>query len=488
MSRLLNDLGHADEYEKHLHSLLERYNPSKSRKRQGNDHRHVEKIVQNLCELYFSQGQFQDIIKTWEEAPLLNKKDLRQIVSDSWPQSWKIASILMVQKEKPELAVPILKQRLAAGTERYWKLPLDPLFERLAEIAGLDAIPFLDSLSLRDPIDERPLLWKAKILLDEEELQEAEQLARRAIYLAPSDKESLPGHRMKAHAVLSEILSKAGETDEAVKYNGMVEAIRLAEKGDELFELGMLDGAIEYYQQAVRESDQIHKVHIELGMLLTTAGFQNEAAAHFRKATELLPNDVDFDARFYSFPYILEKGIKGVPSIDEVLSEMIQKGDKRPATHFLLGRWQLKEGKDEEALRSFNKAVELEPDFMPAWDQIIQLERKLEKPMGKSAQSLLRLYPTNREILWMDDFELLWQLSTEAIERINQHQIHLEAWSYPIGQEKSEPDVTPVSYLDYLRKIGRKVSWNNPADILGSQQQIKDICRFISAANMPVRD
>ncbi len=49
--------------------------------------------------------------------------------------------------------------------------------------------PLLDRVFARDSFQERPLVWKARLLLDEGKLDEAEKIAREAIKIDPSDGE-----------------------------------------------------------------------------------------------------------------------------------------------------------------------------------------------------------------------------------------------------------------------------------------------------------
>ena len=54
----------------------------------------------------------------------------------------------------------------------------------------------LDELFSRDRFEERPLIWKAKILLEQKKLDDAQRTIEQAIAIDPSDGEQGKGSRM----------------------------------------------------------------------------------------------------------------------------------------------------------------------------------------------------------------------------------------------------------------------------------------------------
>ena len=70
---------------------------------------------------------------------------------------------------------------------------LDRGYELLLLLNGTNVIPRLDELFARDQFEERPLIWKAHVLQQENQLAEAEKIIRQAIAIDPTDGEEGPG-------------------------------------------------------------------------------------------------------------------------------------------------------------------------------------------------------------------------------------------------------------------------------------------------------
>ena len=92
-------------------------------------------------------------------------------------------------------------------------------------------LPFLETLFKRDPFEERPLIWKAYVLQHAGRLEEAEEAARAAIAIDPSDGEMKHGRRMRVYAVLADIREARGDKEQARFFRGVIQAIRMSENG-----------------------------------------------------------------------------------------------------------------------------------------------------------------------------------------------------------------------------------------------------------------
>src|SRR5207248_772592 len=108
----------------------------------------------------------------------------------------------------------------------------DREYELLLKLGGPDLMERLDLLFQRDQFDERPLIWKAYLLRLAHRLDEAEKTARAAIAIDPSDGEQGPGDRMRAYAVLADIVADKGDHAQANSLREAVKAIHVSEEGD----------------------------------------------------------------------------------------------------------------------------------------------------------------------------------------------------------------------------------------------------------------
>src|SRR5439155_11289238 len=125
---------------------------------------------------------------------------------------------------------------------------LDRLYELLLDLEPTNYVERLDEQFARDPFEERPLIWKAHWLRTHGKLEAAEESARKAISIDPSDGEEGPGDRMRAYAELAEIRAARGDSKEADFFKGAVAAIRESEIADRLHEAGLLKRAVKMYE------------------------------------------------------------------------------------------------------------------------------------------------------------------------------------------------------------------------------------------------
>src|SRR5439155_690435 len=110
----------------------------------------------------------------------------------------------------------------------------DPAYALYIDLKGPTAMAKLDQLAARNRFQERPLIWKAKMLYDQGKLEEAESVARKAISIDPSDGETTGGHRMFGYAVLANIREARGDKSEAALFRSAVRAIRMSEEADKI--------------------------------------------------------------------------------------------------------------------------------------------------------------------------------------------------------------------------------------------------------------
>ncbi len=73
------------------------------------------------------------------------------------------------------------------------------------------------------------MIWLASYHLKKGQVEEAEATIKKAISIDPSDGEQGKGDRMRAYAVLTQIL-EAKKDPQAEKFRGAIQAIRLARK------------------------------------------------------------------------------------------------------------------------------------------------------------------------------------------------------------------------------------------------------------------
>ena len=270
----------------------------------------------------------------------------------------------------------------------------------------------LDALFARDQFEERPLIWKAHWLRTHQRLEEAEQTARKAISIDPTDGEEGPGDRLRAYAELAEIRAAQGDTNEAATLRGAVEAVHEAELADQFNSAGLLKQALARYQDSLTKFADAYCIHARLAVLLSDLGQHEQAAEHYRRAYELMP---DSFGRVESYCFGCQRTFDGerAQSIAEtVFARLVKETPNKPQVHYMLGYLRDEEGRYQEALASYRVAVKLDSDYLNAWVKIESLNEHVFQSAAERDTvvfNLLRLDPQGQHA--SPSFELVSDLA-----------------------------------------------------------------------------
>jgi tetratricopeptide (TPR) repeat protein len=257
----------------------------------------------------------------------------------------------------------------------------------------------LDALFARDQFEERPLIWKAHWLRTHQHLAEAEQAARQAITIDPTDGEEGPGDRIRAYVELAEIRAARGDTNEAATLRGVVQSVHQAELADQFHAAGLLKRAVAMYQDSLNRFADAYCIHARLAVQLSDMGLHQQAEEHYRRAYELMPDQF---GRMESYCFGCERAFDGERAqgiAEKVFTELAQKTPNKPQVHYLLGYLREDEGRYPEALTNYHAAVRLDPDYLNAWVKIEGISSHVFQPAPERDAvvfNLLRLDPLGR--------------------------------------------------------------------------------------------
>ncbi|MBA3463567.1 MAG: DnaJ domain-containing protein [Deltaproteobacteria bacterium] len=110
----------------------------------------------------------------------------------------------------------------------------------------------------------------------------------------------------------------------------------------------------------------------------------HEAIAHFQRAVELTPNDLDYLAMLGWAQFCASRDKeKAAVETRKALDRAIQRSQKRHVARFLLGRVERMLGRDKEALRHFQIVLEDQPSHAEARSEIRAIEARLASGAGK---------------------------------------------------------------------------------------------------------
>ncbi len=349
-----------------------------------------------LAELYYLADRPDDVVELLDSYPSWSADDLFQLLAFrqsgySRPEFWPrplgfFAGWAFAKTGRKELAVRTLHDLLS------FDLTQDDAYELLNELEGAPALAFYDELTRTDPFEPRPLFWKADLLRSLGRLPEAETLARAAVALDPTDGQSPAGHRLASYAVLGKILRAKGENKEAETFERIVQAVRLAEKGDLYRDAGLLPQAAALYRESGGVFADAYCVHVRMAATLAEQGKTQEALEQYERAYELMP---DSFGRIESLCWGCGNEFK--PDIARKVFERLAKElPTKPQVHYLLGLLHSQVGESAAALASFETAVKLDPDYVNAWKGILELADEGgvgKESVQRAALSLIRLDP-----------------------------------------------------------------------------------------------
>jgi tetratricopeptide (TPR) repeat protein len=444
-------------------------------------------ILIQLTALYHSAGRENDVITLLEQSPNWGAKDLSELsesgmfdgevammqlhtASSQLPIAY-IAANALISVGRKEEATAIVDDLLNQ------KPGLDRGYELLLKLKGNDAIGRLDELFSRDQFEERPLIWKAHLLRQQNQLAAAEKIIRQAIAIDPSDGEEGRGDRMRAYAELADIREAQGDKKDADFYREIVKAIRISENADQFYTAGLLKRAVAMYEEGLTHFADAYCIQSRLAIQLAALGKNQEAEEHYRRAYELMP---DSFGRVESHCFGCERAFDGErpQSIAEkVFTGLVAAHPEKPQVHYLLGYLREEQERFSEACTNYLEAVRLDPEYLNAWGRLQGISEHVHmapKERDDIAFNILRLDPLQRHqhpnFNLVSDLAGLWNAMEAASRRYPASSSNLFTLTASrIAVEKKENDAAgaamQMQVMQQMR-IARRLGLT-PASALG---------------------
>jgi tetratricopeptide (TPR) repeat protein len=379
-------------------------------RRMGHEFGAGQGAVVEMAGIHSAAGRHEEVLALLKTSPRWGAPDLAQLLSVEDSQGVPAGVIVaraLAAKGDQASALRVARAVVAAMPGR------DAGYELIAALDS-NAIATFDALYAADPYEERPLIWKASLqLIDAPE--EAEATIRRAIAIDPSDGEEGRNDRMRAYAVLAEVLRKQGDSSDARLYANAVQAIRISEHADELHEAGLFERAFRAYREALEKFSDAYCIQSRLAVQLNKQGRRREALEHYRRAYELMPSSF---GRVESHCFGCESVFVGAESqslAERVFTEIIRKSPDKPQAHYLLAYLREEQGRHEDALQPLRAAVSLDAQYLNAWKRLNDLADKTFIESGErdiARLKLIELDPLQRhgryDLTEVADLRALW--------------------------------------------------------------------------------
>jgi len=372
-----------------------------------------------LLGLYDAAKRPDDVQRLLDEVGIWGARDLGQLAGETdsmgTPLGLMAARSLRATGKQPAA--------LAAVRAVIAQLPgHDPAYQLLVEWAGSASITELERKSAQDPFEERPWIWKAVAQLRDRQYQAAEESVRHAIAIDPSDGEQAAPDRMRAYAVLADVLAAKGDAQGAAGFRRAVNAIRTSERADEAYKLGLFQRAFAGYRAALDEFSDAYCIQSRLAVQLAKVGNKTESLKHYRRAFELMP---DSFGRVESHCFGCESIFAG-PTAQALADEVfagLAKASNKPQTLYMLGYLRKEQKSYGEAADLFRQVVAMDRLYLNAWRQLNEVGEKTYLDAEERDIIRLRLFeldPQQRHVRYqldeISDLSKLWHALTRAAQ------------------------------------------------------------------------
>ena len=240
-------------------------------------------------------------------------------------------------------------------------------------------------------------------------------VARAAIAIDPSDGEQGKGDRLRAYAVLADVLAARGDATQAAQLREAVAAIRLSEDADDWWAAGLLTRAIALYEKSLLRFADAYCIQSRLALRYNELGDFAKAEQHYRRAFELMPESF---GRIESHCFGCEGAFDGPfaqGQAERVFTRLAAEFPDRAQIFYLLGYLRSAQERFAEAADYYRRAFALDPDYLNAWEKFLDLSSVTQIPAAEretAALALLRLDPASLhvrpDLRSLTDLRRLW--------------------------------------------------------------------------------
>ena len=451
-----------------------------------------------------------ELVSLYTAAP--RPADARALLDRA--QGWGARDLrdLMAQKDSQGVPLSLLSARVLAATgERATAIRI--AIATIAQSPGYDAGYELEgeldpnarevfAAQFRtDQFEARPLIWNAVLLARASRYPEAEQSVRAAIAIDPSDGNEGVNDRMRAYAVLADILEARGDGKSAAEYRSVVTAIRISERSDELHSLGLYQAAFAGYREALTHFSDAYCIQSRLAVQLSQQGQHEQAAEHYRRAYELMPASF---GRVESHCFGCESVFDGPQPqsiAEQVFQKLVAKDPRNPRVHYLQGYLLEEQGRYADALPKFRTAVQIDGDYLNAWRHLNQIGTHIHLDAADRdvvTLKLLELDPEQRHVNYdvsaAGDFTQLWGAVAEARRSHGQeaddaplYQLAASARRLDQKQSALPPELRQQieQYQTMLSSARQHQRLQSPPIVLGSHRLLIQIGQLIAVDGGP---
>lgn len=163
---------------------------------------------------------------------------------------------------------------------------------------------------------------------------------------------------------------------------------------DYFYETNQPDKAANMLEALVKADPTNGRAHLALADIYQREGDQPKAYESLKMAFQ--SDDVDIDTKMGILIKIHETAREIDKEVYELVDIMLEKYPNDAKSHSISGDYLLTQGKDDEALAAYKKALEFDGDQYPIWNQVLLMEYQQGKneELYLDSKKCLELFPT----------------------------------------------------------------------------------------------
>jgi len=443
-------------------------------------------IFVELAKLYVKAGKYSEVIILLDQSPWWNAEDLVGLLDNDLLLA---AAHAFNATGSMETAGRILKNYILQESND------DEAYSLLVDMDLHDTISWLDMFYKTDRFEERPLIWKAKLLYKEGSFDEAEKVIRQAMRVDPTDGEQKAGQRVYSYSLLADILEAKGDLEDATFFREVVDSVRIAERGDEFSKAGLITRSIDYYQDAMGVFADAYCIQWRLGERLYETGDLEGAKKHYKIAFERMPEQFGQVASFcFGCEGAFDK-MESRSAAEEVFAHLLVTTPDRPQVYFLYGLLRNSQKRIPEAYEFFKQAVTLDEDYLDAWKEISKLSESVyltRKEKDRIILKMLHLDPQQKHfstnLSEVVDLTSLWQTLEQnqgASVTPSTSLYNLRASSKKLQEEREKnKNTSPEYFYTQIRSEDYRTKRLAPEEVLSQHPMAAMLDYFINLERM----
>ena len=176
------------------------------------------------------------------------------------------------------------------------------------------------------------------------------------------------------------------------------------------------------YEDATAQFADAYCIQSRLAIQLTKQGRYEEAVEHYRTAYELMPDSFGrVESHCFGCESVFEDA-RAQSIAEEVFAKLVVSEAGKPQVHYMLAYLRKIQGRYEEALEGFRRAVGIDPLYLNAWKQLYSLGEHVHmEPWERDlvALKLIELNPLRNhakvKLAPVEDLAGLWRQAKRSI-------------------------------------------------------------------------